>query len=90
MKLGISPKANLIDLNSAKRRGLTNLVDQFCTDKMLKRELMLVLTGITRHGCYKGIRLKQGLPANGQRTRSNAMTARRRLAFSSISNLGKA
>lgn len=28
-------------------------------------------------GCNRGLRLKQGLPARGQRTRSNAKTAKR-------------
>lgn len=41
--------------------------------------MCLFLIKLLRNGSYRGIRFTQGLPMRGQRTHSNASTARRAL-----------
>ena len=40
----------------------------------LRREKQAQLKRLTSINCYRGIRLKRGLPVRGQRTRTNART----------------
>lgn len=40
----------------------------------LRREVGLSIKRLMDLGCYRGLRHKKGLPARGQRTRSNART----------------
>jgi small subunit ribosomal protein S13 len=40
----------------------------------LRKEIMLNIKRLQEIGCYRGLRHKKGLPARGQRTRTNART----------------
>jgi small subunit ribosomal protein S13 len=44
----------------------------------LKQVKLLAAKNLTSIRSYRGIRLSQGLPARGQRTHTNARTARKR------------
>jgi small subunit ribosomal protein S13 len=60
---------------------LSNLVNKLALDVALANELKKLLKQnqkkLASIGLYRGIRLKKGLPARGQRTHSNAQTASR-------------
>lgn len=47
---------------------------QFKVEGDLRREVGLSIKRLMDLGCYRGLRHKKGLPARGQRTRSNART----------------
>ena len=44
----------------------------------LRREVQLNIKRLMDIGCYRGLRHRRGLPAHGQRTRTNARTRRGR------------
>lgn len=79
LRLGSSKYSRILDLPLPKRRGLEKLTAKWLLDKELKKKEVSVLVSHLKTGSYKGIRFRQGLPANGQRTHSNASTARRKL-----------
>jgi small subunit ribosomal protein S13 len=48
----------------------------FVSEPELKRRVSRCLRIRIRSGCYRGVRLSQGLPSRGQRSRTNARTIR--------------
>lgn len=75
-KLGITPKRKLAKIPSIIRNGLSRYIDRhYSTEKLLRKPENTILRQHFRFGSYKGVRMAQGLPCNGQRTRSNAATA---------------
>lgn len=72
--LGVIPRIKLFSLEK-----LVN--NFFVTERPLRREYLSNLDRKIKSGSYQGVRLKQGLPARGQRTHTNAKTAKRRKAL---------
>lgn len=62
----------LTDEQVAKLRAI--IEGQFKVEGDLRREVGLSIKRLMDLGCYRGLRHKKGLPARGQRTRSNART----------------
>src|SRR5262245_22379803 len=62
----------LTDEHVAKLRSV--IERQFKVEGDLRREVGLSIKRLMDLGCYRGLRHKKGLPARGQRTRSNART----------------
>jgi small subunit ribosomal protein S13 len=62
----------LTDEQVAKLRSV--IESQFKVEGDLRREVGLSIKRLMDLGCYRGLRHKKGLPARGQRTRSNART----------------
>jgi len=78
MRLGLrvcfaKPLAGLSEVSSAKRM----MEDRFATGRKFNLARSYRLAKLIRSGRYRGIRMRQGLPRNGQRTHSNAKTGRR-------------
>jgi len=48
--------------------------DAFKVEGDLRREVSMNIKRLMDLGCYRGLRHRRGLPANGQRTRTNART----------------
>lgn len=48
----------------------------FVSEPELRRRVSKCLRVRVRSGCYRGVRLSQGLPSRGQRSRTNARTIR--------------
>lgn len=44
----------------------------------LRREVIMSIKRLMDLGCYRGVRHRKGLPLRGQRTKTNAHTAKRR------------
>ncbi len=63
---------SLTDEQVAKLRSI--IEGQFKVEGDLRREVGLSIKRLMDLGCYRGLRHKKGLPARGQRTRSNART----------------
>jgi small subunit ribosomal protein S13 len=75
-KANINRKTYLKSIDNAKRKGLAYWVAKnYTTGGTLKRFELTFLKPHLLYGSYKGIRMSQGLPSNGQRTHSNASTA---------------
>lgn len=62
----------LTDEHVAKLRAA--IESQFKVEGDLRREVGLSIKRLMDLACYRGLRHKKGLPARGQRTRSNART----------------
>jgi small subunit ribosomal protein S13 len=54
------------------------LNDNFVLDVALRQKVYLVKQELVRIRSFKGIRMTLGLPVNGQRSKTNARTAKRR------------
>lgn len=52
----------------------TAIESNFKVEGDLRREVGLSIKRLMDLGCYRGLRHKRGLPARGQRTRSNSRT----------------
>jgi len=50
------------------------IAEQFRIEGSLRSEVQLSIKRLMDIGCYRGLRHRKGLPARGQRTRTNART----------------
>lgn len=53
---------------------LRQAIDGFKVEGDLRRDLTMNIKRLMDLGCYRGLRHRRGLPANGQRTKTNART----------------
>lgn len=74
---GLSPEKKCGELTIEQVEALRSEVAKFKTGDELKREIILRIEELKRIRCYRAGRLIAGLPARGQRTRSNARTAKK-------------
>jgi len=79
-RLGVRFSKRIADLDYGKIRGISTCVSDLSTLSDLRRFQYKLLKLHRNVGTYKGLRMRQGLPRNGQRTHSNASTARRLFA----------
>ena len=73
-KLGISPSIKIKDLDDAAMDKLRDEVGRYTVEGDLRREVTMSIKRLMDLGCYRGTRHRKGLPARGQRTRTNART----------------
>jgi len=73
-RLGISTKTKISKINMSKLKGLSLLISKLCTYEDLKFYRLKLLNFHRKLGTYRGVRMRQGLPRNGQRSHSNAGT----------------
>ncbi|KAJ3065304.1 hypothetical protein HDU98_011329 [Podochytrium sp. JEL0797] len=76
-QLLIHPQCRLKDLPEDKVTQLSTLLNGMTIETELRKEVADNITKMVQIGSYKGLRHKAGLPVNGQRTKTNAMTAKR-------------
>jgi small subunit ribosomal protein S13 len=62
------------DLTDAEMDKLREEVAKFTVEGDLRREITMNIKRLMDLGCYRGLRHRRGLPARGQRTRTNART----------------
>jgi small subunit ribosomal protein S13 len=74
--LKIDKERRVKDLTSEEINKIASEVDKLPTEGELIRQVRKNISRLKATGSYKGIRHNQGLPARGQRTRSNARTKR--------------
>jgi small subunit ribosomal protein S13 len=74
---GIAPETRVKDLTEAEVNKLREIIDkQYQVEGELRKEINLNIKRLTEIGSYRGLRHRHGLPARGQRTRTNARTKR--------------
>ena len=68
--------ARVKDLTEEEISRIQKLVDKYTIEGDLRRQIQQNIRRLEEIGTYRGSRHKKGLPARGQRTRSNARTKR--------------
>ena len=69
---GVDPNTYVKDLTEDEVRKLREKVDDLLVEGDLRRERSQNVKRLMEIGSYKGLRHRRGLPANGQRTKTNA------------------
>ena len=71
---GVQGTRKIKDLNDAEMERLREHVARLTVEGDLRREVSMSIKRLMDLGCYRGTRHRKGLPARGQRTRTNART----------------
>jgi small subunit ribosomal protein S13 len=71
---GVQGTRKIKDLTDAELDRLRESVQKLTVEGDLRREISMSLKRLMDLGCYRGTRHRKGLPARGQRTRTNART----------------
>ena len=69
---GVDPDTRVGDLTEDEVIKLREAVESFPVEGDLRRERSQNVKRLMEIGAYKGLRHRRGLPANGQRTKTNA------------------
>jgi small subunit ribosomal protein S13 len=81
-QIGIGEVYQVQQLSTSQIDQLTRiLTNYYYTESELVRAISQDVQRLVAIGCYKGFRHVSGLPLRGQRTHTNARTARRRRSF---------
>lgn len=73
---GVSPDKRVNDLTIEEVSAISAALEKYPTEGDLTRSVRENIQRLREIGSYRGIRHIRGLPARGQRTRSNARTKR--------------
>ncbi len=74
-ELGVSEDIRVKDLDDTQVNGIRNYIsEKIRVEGDLRTEVNLNIKRLMDIGCYRGLRHRMGLPARGQRTRTNART----------------
>jgi small subunit ribosomal protein S13 len=74
-KLGLDPMMKADDLSAEQVNAITTtLQSDYTVEGDLRRETQSNIRRLISIGSYRGIRHRRGLPARGQRTKTNART----------------
>jgi small subunit ribosomal protein S13 len=71
---GVDPTTRIQDLPEDRIDALRTEVGKLTVEGDLRRENSMNIKRLMDLGCYRGMRHRRGLPARGQRTRTNART----------------
>ncbi|MGY6587900.1 MAG: 30S ribosomal protein S13 [Wenzhouxiangella sp.] len=71
---GVAPETKVRDLTEAEQEKLRQEIGKYIVEGDLRREVAMSIKRLMDLGCYRGLRHRRGLPARGQRTRTNART----------------
>ena len=73
----VNPDTRIKDLTDAEVAALREYITKnFKVEGDLRREVQMNIKRLIEIGCYRGLRHRRNLPAHGQRTRTNARTAK--------------
>ncbi len=73
----VNPITKVSDLSDEEVNRIREIVDkEFTVEGELRKEIDLNIKRLIEIGSYRGSRHRRGLPARGQRTRTNARTKR--------------
>ncbi|KKU46706.1 MAG: Ribosomal protein S13 [Microgenomates group bacterium GW2011_GWC2_46_7] len=73
-KIDLNTRAK--DLSAVEVSKLQKILEEFKVEGDLRKDIRENIQRLKRIGCYRGYRHSVGLPAHGQRTRTNARTLR--------------
>ena len=73
----VNPDTRIKDLTETEVASLREYITKnFKVEGDLRREVQMNIKRLIEIGCYRGMRHRRNLPAHGQRTRTNARTAK--------------
>jgi small subunit ribosomal protein S13 len=76
-KTNVNPDTRVQNLTEEEVNRLREMVDkEHIVEGDLRRQVSMNIKRLIEIKCYRGIRHRMGLPARGQRTRTNARTRR--------------
>jgi small subunit ribosomal protein S13 len=76
---GVDPDVRVKALTDADAAKIRSVIDQSVkVEGALRTEVTMNIKRLMDIGCYRGLRHRRGLPARGQRTRTNARTRKGR------------
>ncbi len=76
-KVGVRPDIKVSELSEDELSRLRELIDrEYRVEGELRKEINFNIKRLIDIGSYRGLRHRRGLPARGQRTRTNARTKR--------------
>ena len=74
---GVNPDVRVKDLSDKDENLLREYIAKnFVVEGDLRREVQMNIKRLVEIGCYRGLRHRRRLPSRGQRTRTNARTAK--------------
>lgn len=73
---GVNPDTRIKDLTEAEISKLREAIDKYQVEGDLRREVRGNIKRLMDIGAYRGLRHRRGLPARGQRTKTNARTSK--------------
>ena len=74
---GVNPDTKVKDLSEQEVMRIREIIDkEYRVEGGLRKEVNLNVKRLIEIGSYRGLRHRRGLPARGQRTRTNARTKR--------------
>ncbi len=74
-KANVDPEKRVADLNEEEVAAIRSVMTaEYKVEGALRSEVQQNIKRIMDIGCYRGIRHRRGLPARGQRTRTNSRT----------------
>lgn len=75
--VGLAPDIRVKDLSEPQANALRDVVEKkFKVEGELRREVLSNIKRLREIGSYRGMRHIKGLPAHGQRTKTNSRTVR--------------
>lgn len=75
---GVDPTKRVSDWNDDEVSRLRTAIGEYAVEGQLRSETQMNIKRLMDIGCYRGLRHRRGLPARGQRTRTNARTRKGR------------
>ncbi len=74
-KSGVDQNKKVKDLSDDELDRIRKIIDsEYQTEGNLRANIRMNIKRLMDIGCFRGLRHRRGLPANGQRTRTNART----------------
>ena len=73
-RAGVDPNTQVKDLTDDEVLKLRDAIDQEMVEGDLRRDQSQNVKRLMEIGAYRGLRHRRGLPANGQRTKTNGRT----------------
>jgi small subunit ribosomal protein S13 len=77
-KAGVDENKKTNDLTDDEVARLRQVIQEYKVEGQLRSEIQMNIKRLMDIGCYRGLRHRRGLPAHGQRTRTNARTRKGR------------
>lgn len=74
-KANVPPSKKVAELTEEEVAGIRQVIQtEYKVEGALRSEVQLNIKRLMDIGCYRGLRHRKGLPARGQRTRTNSRT----------------
>ena len=77
-KAGISEDKKIMDWDESEVAQLRDIIDEYSVEGQLRSETQMNIKRLMDIGSYRGLRHRKGLPARGQRTKTNSRTRKGR------------